>query len=181
LEGPAKSTVNFGILKCQIMSGKDFNSLSNLIHCYISLEKEILKRTNEISNTFCVKCPTKCCEEKICRESVESQFLSRLIKLQQIEYDEKNGWMSPHGCRLDYGRPLVCYEFFCEQILANNNFKASNIQQAVKEFTSIGNRAYGNTHLICVGNLSLISPKKIFKINNNILDLMEKIADRNAF
>jgi len=168
-------------LKRQIMSGKDFNPLSNLIYCYISLEKEILKRTNEISNTFCVKCPTKCCEEKICRESLESQFLGRLIKLQQIEYDEKNGWMSPHGCRLDYGRPLVCYAFFCEQILANNNFKASNIQQAVKEFTSIGNRAYGNTHLICVGNLSLISPQKIFKINNKILNLMEKIADRNAF
>jgi len=162
------------------MSGKDFNSLSNLIHSYISLEKEILKRVGDISNTFCVKCPTKCCEEKICRESVESQFLSRLIKLQHVEYDEKNGWMGPYGCRLDYGRPLVCYAFFCEQILASNNFRASNIQQAVKEFTSIGNRAYGNTHLICVDNLSLISSKKIFKINNNILNLKKKLANQTA-
>jgi len=63
---------------------------------------------------------------------------------------------------------------------ANNNFKASNIQQAVKGFTSIGNRAYGNTHLIFVDNLSLISPKKIFKINNNILNLIENLANQTA-
>jgi hypothetical protein len=162
------------------MSGKDFNPLSSLIHSYISLEKEILKRVGDISNEFCLKCQTTCCDEKICRESVESIFLSRLIKLQNIQYDKKNGWMSPYGCRLDYGRPLVCYEFFCEQVLVNNNFKASNIQQTVKEFTSIGNRVYGKTHLICVDNLSLISPKKIIKINNQIIKLMENLAKQTV-
>ena len=162
------------------MNGKDFNPLLSLFHSYISLEKEIVKKVSDISNTFCFKCPTKCCEEKICRESVESQFLSSLIKLQNIQYNKKNGWMSPYGCRLDYGRPLVCHEFFCEQILVSKNIQASNIQQAVKEFISIGNRAYGNTHLICVDNLSLISPKKIFKISNQIWKLMEKLANQTV-
>jgi len=160
------------------MNGKDSNPLSSLFHSYISLEKEILKRVSEISNTFCFECQKRCCEEKICRESIESQFLSHLITLQNIRYDKKNGWMSPYGCRLEYGRPLVCYEFFCERILVNDDFKASDIQQAVKEVISIGNRAYGNTHLICVDNLSLISPKKIFKIRNRILKLMEKMDSR---
>ncbi len=165
-------------MKFQIMNEKDINPLLSLFHSYISIEKEILKRVRDISNTFCFKCPTNCCEEKICRESLESQFLSSLVKLQNIEYDPKNGWMGPYGCRLDYGRPLVCHEFFCEQVLVSKKIEASNIQQAVKEFISIGNRAYGNTHLICVDNLSLISPKKIFKISSQIWELMEKSADK---
>ena len=160
------------------MSKKDQNPLSRLLYDYISLEKEIIKRVRGISNEFCLKCRTTCCDEKICRESLESLFLSRLINLQDIEYDKKNGWMGPEGCRLDYGRPLVCHKFFCEQISVADDFKASNIRQAVKEFTSIGNRAYGNTHLIGVDNLSLISPKKIIKINRKTLNLMEKLADQ---
>ncbi|MBW1834018.1 MAG: hypothetical protein JRI62_04280 [Deltaproteobacteria bacterium] len=162
------------------MNGKDFNPLLSLFYTYLSLEKEILKRVSKISNPFCFKCQTKCCEEKICRESVESPFLSSLIKFQNIQYDQKNGWMSPQGCRLDYGKPLVCYEFFCEQILINKNFQASNIQQTIKEFILIGNRAYGNTHLICVDNLSSISPKKIFKISYQIGKLMEKLANETV-
>jgi hypothetical protein len=128
------------------MNGKDFNPLLSLFHTYLSLEKEILKRVSKISNPFCFKCQTKCCEEKICR----------------------------------YGKPLVCYEFFCEQILINKNFQASNIQQTIKEFILIGNRAYGNTHLICVDNLSSISPKKIFKISYQIGKLMEKLANETV-
>ena len=162
------------------MNGKDFNPIFSLFDTYISLEKEILKRVSEISKPFCFKCQTTCCEEKICRESVESQFLSSLIKFQNIQYDQKNGWISSQGCRLDYGRPLVCYEFFCDKILIDKNFHTLNIQQAIKEFINIGNRAYGNTHLICVDNLSLISTRKILKISNHTWKLMEKLANQTV-
>jgi hypothetical protein len=159
------------------MNGKDINPIFSLFDTYISLEKEILKRVSEISKPFCFKCQTKCCEEKICRESVESKFLSSLIKFQNIQYDQKNGWISSQGCRLDYGRPLVCYEFFCDKILIEYNFHTLNIQQAIKEFINIGNRAYGNTHLICVDNLKKISTRKILEITNRTWNLVVKLAN----
>ena len=159
------------------MSGKDFNPIFGLFHTYIALEKEIIKRVSEVSKPFCLKCQTKCCEEEICRESVESQFLSCLIKLQTIQYDPKNGWISSQGCRLDYGRPLVCCEFFCNEILNNKNFQALNFQQVIKEFVNIGNRAYGNTHLICVDNLKKISTRKLLEITNRTWKLMVKLTN----
>jgi len=142
------------------MSGKDFNPIFGLFHTYIALEKELIKRVNALTMFFCLKCQAKCCEEEICRESVESQFLSCLIKFQTSQYDPKNGWISSQGCRLAYGRPLVCYEFFCNEILNDKNFQALNYQHAIKEFINIGNRACGNTHLICVDNLKKISTRK---------------------
>jgi len=152
--------------------------LARFFHSYISCEEMILKAVRAVSHPFCSICRTKCCKENMCRESVESIFLSRLIKRQHIAYDPKNGWMSVHECRLSFGRPPVCYEFFCEPILRSNHFKASNIQQGIKEFISIGNRALGNTHLICVDHLQLISSKKILQMNDRIDQLMVNLTDR---
>ena len=149
--------------------------LAILFHNYSSLEKEIQKRTKQISEYFCKKCSSTCCKEEICRESIESRFLHILIKKQNVDYDRQKGWIGPSGCSLNYGRPLVCYEFFCERILRNNNFRASNIQKIIKEFISIGNRAYGNTHLICIDNLKTISIRKIVKINCEIKGLINKL------
>lgn len=158
------------------MNGKDCKLLLTVFQTYSSLEKEIQKRTNQISSHFCNRCPSKCCKEEICRESVESTFLSILVEKQNIEYDRQNGWISPSGCRLNYGRPLVCYEFFCEDIVRSKNFQSSNIQRIIKEFISIGKRAYGNTHLICIDNLKTISQIKIAKINYKLKELMNKLA-----
>jgi len=152
------------------------NLLSTLFHNYLSLEKEIQKKTTQISSPFCKQCTAICCKEEICRETVESTFLSMLIQQQDMNYDRRKGWIGLRGCRLDYGRPLVCYEFFCERILGSSDFRASNIQQIIKEFVSIGNKAYGNTHLICIYNLKTISEKKIVKLNHRIEGLMDKLV-----
>ena len=160
----------------QLMNGNDYRLLLALFQTYSSLEKEIQKRTNQISNHFCDRCLSRCCKEEICRESVESVFLSVLVGKQDIEYDCQNGWMSPSGCRLNYGRPLVCYEFFCEEIVKSGDFQLSNIKQIIKEFISVGKRAYGNTHLICIDNLETMSKIKIARINYKMKELMNKLT-----
>jgi len=161
------------------MNGNGYRLLLTLFQNYSSLEKEIQERTHQISNHFCNKCLSKCCKEKICRESIESTFLSILVEKQDVEYDRKSGWISPSGCRLNYGRPLVCYEFFCEEIVMSSNFQASNIQQIIKEFISIGKRAHRNTHLICVDNLRIISLKKIVEFNDKTVKLMSTLANQS--
>lgn len=100
-----------------------------------------------------------------------------LAEKQSIDYDRQKGWIGPKGCRREYGRPLVCYEYFCDRILNSDNFRKSNILPIIKEFVSMGNKAYGNTHLICIYDLNIISKNKIVKINGKIEDLMNKLAN----
>ena len=161
-------------LKHQIMNGVDCN-LANLLDRYASLEKEVQKFIYQVSIHFCGKCSSKCCKEEICRESIESSFLSKLIEKQRSRYDTQNGWTSPSGCRLDYGRPLVCYEFFCESILRSYLFNAANIQKIINDFASVGNKAHGNTHLLCIDNLGIISPTKIKRVIYKISLVMNKM------
>jgi hypothetical protein len=152
-------------------------NLVKLFDDYISLEKEIQKLIFPISQFFCRKCLGNCCREEICKESIESTFLSILTEKQRIRFDNQIGWLGPLGCRLDYGRPLVCYEFFCEDILKTYFFKASNIKKIINDFVSIGNKAYGNTHLLCVDNLDILSSNKIDKIIYEIALLLNNMTE----
>lgn len=147
------------------------------IHHSVSLEKEIQKLIYQTSSHYCEKCSSRCCKEEICKESIESPFLLILIEKQRIRYDIQNGWISPSGCRLVYGRPLVCYEFFCEDILKSYLFRAINIKKIINGFASVGNKAHGYTHLLCIDNLGIISSSKIGKMIYKISSVMNEIAN----
>jgi len=142
--------------------------IDDIIDGYIALEKELQKLIHQVIGPFCSNCRGECCKAEICKESTESAFLEILIKKQQIQYDNRSGWLGASGCRLEFGRPLVCYEFFCEDVVKNAIFKASPIQAIITDFVSIGKNAHGNTHLICVQNLDCLSSRKIEKIDDNI-------------
>jgi hypothetical protein len=148
--------------------------LSPLFDRYIALEQQIQQMINLISGKFCAQCSSPCCEECFCKESIESPFLLELVKKQKIAYHVKEGWMSSSGCRLKYGRPLVCYDFFCDAIAGSPTFQATDIQEIVREFLSIGNNALGSTHLVCINDLESISQKKIDKMLRRIESLIEE-------
>jgi hypothetical protein len=150
--------------------------LEDLFEKYATLERQIQRTVSHASGRFCAQCSSQCCKEIYCKESIESPFLSTLIKKQKMTYHAKEGWMSSSGCRLDYGRPLVCYDFFCDAISDSLSFKAVDIPKIVREFMAIGNKAHGNTHLICIDDLGIIASKKIDKIAQRIHSLTKKIA-----
>ena len=151
--------------------------LSNFLDEYISLEKTIQKLIEPISRHYCGKCSGDCCREDICRESIQSAFLSVLINKQNARYNRQHGWLSPWGCRLDYGRPLVCYDYFCRDILNSVLLKTAGVQEIIRDFLAVGNKAYGNTHLVCVDNLSRLSSRKIEKMSAKISATMNKAAN----
>ena len=155
--------------------------IDELIDCYIALEKELQKLIHQVFDPFCTNCRGECCKAEICKESTESAFLENLVKKQQIQYDNRSGWLGASGCRLEFGRPLVCYEFFCEDVVKSTEFKASHIQAIINDFVSIGKNAHGNTHLICVENLDCLSSRKIEKMDNKIrlnIERLKKTRDR---
>ena len=151
--------------------------MATLLGSYAFLEKQIQETVGKICIQFCRKCRSKCCREEICRESVESSFLSSLVEQQEIRYDPQKGWISPLGCRLSYGRPPVCYEFFCEGISKSEMFQAANIRKIAHEFVSVGNKARGKTHLICIDNLDLLSATKMDKMISKIKGMAVKLAN----
>jgi hypothetical protein len=159
--------------------------LGQLLDRYICLEKKIQKLIYPLSKNYCSKCHGKCCSEQICKESTESVFLSMLVEKQSIQYDNRNGWLGTSGCRLDYGRPLVCYEFFCEDLLKSSFFKATNIQTIIHDFVSIGENAHGKSHLICLNDLNVLSLKKVKKMSMRVSLMLNMVAntrlDTNAF
>ena len=143
---------------------------------YIRLEREMQRLIYPLSQLYCSKCFGKCCSEQICKESRESIFLSMLVARQRIQYDNRNGWIGTSGCRLDYGRPLVCYEFFCEDMTTNSLFSMAHIQKIMNDFISIGENAHGKSHLICLYDLDVLSPKKIKNMSNKVGLLLNKVV-----
>ena len=150
--------------------------VNELINGYISLEKEIQKLIHQVTHPSCSICNGKCCKEEICKESLESNFLAILTKQQGIQFDSRSGWLGASGCRLAFGRPLVCYDFFCEDVLKSTLFKASGIQAIIDEFMAVGKNAYGSKHLICVENLDRLSPRKIDKMVHTIHSVLKRAA-----
>lgn len=156
-------------------------NLRDMFDRYIRLEKEIQKLIHPLSQLHCSKCSGKCCSEQICKESTESVFLSMLVERQIVQYDNRNGWIGTSGCRLEYGRPLVCYEFFCENITNSSFFKTSNIQTIINDFGSIGKNAHSNIHLICLDDLHVLSTKKIEKIYNKVNLMIHMMANTRFY
>jgi hypothetical protein len=158
------------------MNGVD-SKMAQLINRYVSLEKEIQKLIYQAYHHYCEKCSSRCCREEMCRESIESSFLAMLVEEQGARYDARNGWMGPSGCRLAYGRPLVCYEFFCDDISRRHSFQNIKITEIVHAFTTIGARAHGSKHLLCIENLDIISSEKIEKMISKTGSVMNELAN----
>jgi hypothetical protein len=150
--------------------------LTDLLDRYVCLERKIQSLISPLVLRYCAVCAGTCCRREICEESIESEFLALLVTRQKIRYDDRNGWLGPDGCRLEYGRPPVCYDFFCEDIMANKLFQASQIGKMTRDFASIGNKVYGNTHLICLTDLDVLTPKKIDRLCDNITALIQRVT-----
>lgn len=151
-------------------------NLKKLFDSYAGLEKQIQQLVHPLSLYYCTACAGRCCREEICKESIESTFLSVLVEKQAVRYNRKKGWLRAEGCGLAYGRPLVCYQFFCEEVNNSTLYKTSRLQTIIQDFVSLGNRAYGNIHLLCIADLDILSAKKIEKLCYNASRIQKKIA-----
>ena len=173
-----RATLSYQSQRCS-MGGIEGN-LTAFFDRYVSLERDIQKLMAPLSRRYCVTCAGKCCREEICKESIESTFLSALVEKQRIRYDNKNGWLGAQGCRLAFGRPVVCYDFFCEEVRNRNCFMTGRLRAIIHDFVSLGNRAHGNIHLLCIADLELLSPQKIDQLCCRAGRIQNQIANVRA-
>jgi len=119
----------------------------------------------------CARCTSVCCREAMCRESLDSDFLRFVLGPRVEDYSVDAGWYVPgSGCRLGYGRPLVCYEYFCEKFEAQDGSRLRQLSRALKTLYA---HAFAGQHMLGVEDIGRITAHKL----NLIHDRLEKLRD----
>ena len=120
----------------------------------------------------CARCTSVCCREVMCRESVDSDFLRFVLGPRVDDYAVNDGWHVPgSGCRLSYGRPLVCYEFFCESFDAQD---AAQLRQLSRAFKALYANAFAGQHMLVVEDISRITANRLNRIHGRLENLRER-------
>ena len=137
--------------------------LREIREVHIRIEALLQAMASKVSLSECAKCTNVCCRESICRESVESEFLRFILGSQIADYREDEGWFEVGvGCRTAFGRPLVCYEYFCS--IFRTDEKALELEKLSKEFVETYAKVIGQKHMLEIDNIHVVSEAKLLKI-----------------
>lgn len=132
------------------------DALPSITWRYVALEREIQQMIQEQCGAHCAQCTACCCRADICEEALDSAFLRHLHGQQRdsILFSERFGWLTENGCGLPIGRPPVCYEFFCADLLAR--LPDDDHRRALKTLGAlinhVGRHALGDKHLVEISN-----------------------------
>ena len=145
--------------------------INDILKPYAELEASIRQRVVELFSETCGSCTACCCRADICEEALESAFLSKLLELQGLsmaDMDDRYGWLDLDGCSLEYGRPPICYAYFCDELLARLPDDEDRLTAQVlgKLMDHVGKNALGNLHLVEIRNptdLEKVDPDGLFQ------------------
>ena len=140
---------------------------------YQDLEQKVRRPILKVCTPFCSACSDCCCKKDFCSESLDSYWLRMTWNLQGYtvsQYDDSKGWLLSEGCRLDTGRPPVCYEYLCNGIRGKiqedcylDNLKAIS---ALPAFA--GKNALGNKHLVTLSSEQILTRMNFIKLRRQI-------------
>jgi len=146
---------------CQAWRGEirfaPMNSIDDTLEAYIELETEVGRLMSHLFSDICGLCTACCCRADICEEALQSAFLSRMLEKQGLgkeQLDDRFGWLDTGGCSLEYGRPPICYAYYCDQLLerlANDEVRhATTLLGHLMDH--VGQDALGDWHLVEIQN-----------------------------
>ncbi len=153
----------------------DDRTLQQIRSAHIRIEGKLQRIAAVVTRSECAACASVCCRERFCRESVDSDFLRFILGDKTKEYDRDTGWLRMgKGCILSFGRPLVCYEYFCSDL--NKVHGAADLKLLCKSFSKAYAKAFRNLHILEVQNIGKISTGRQAAILVN-LERLEQVAD----
>ena len=155
------------------------DELEHILKAYAEFEAEVGAFSSELWSQWCSNCREVCCKPVYCRETLESPFLLLLSKNHSPEvfYSTRKAWLNEAGCKLSVGRPPVCYEFLCSNILEAQQPGMHRYAMIVlsKLMSHIGKRALGSRHLI-----EVMDPADLKKVRYS--RFQKRLSEaRNAF
>ncbi|MFO7541650.1 MAG: hypothetical protein R6W97_02415 [Thiobacillus sp.] len=142
--------------RARVLADRVFSEhLHQIREVHIEVESVLQSLAALLDENPCARCSDVCCKEGLCRESIDSDFLRFVLGARVDDYSVSAGWDVPgSGCRLSYGRPLVCYEFFCEKFDAQ---EVDPIRQVSRAFKAAYANAFAGQHILVVDDISRIS------------------------
>ena len=155
------------------MAGRVFSEeLHQIREVHIEMES-ILQSLAALQNDApCASCANVCCKEVLCRESIESDFLRFVLGARVDDYSLSDGWYVPgSGCRLSFGRTLVCYEFFCERF---DMQEVGTLKQLSRAFKTVYSNVFAGQHILVVDDISRISKNKLHVVLNRLEGLRDQ-------
>jgi hypothetical protein len=152
------------------MDGKAIDELLQRIRdLHVDVESILQSLAALLHENPCANCTSVCCKEAFCRESMDSDFLRFVLGNRAEAYSVDTGWYAPgSGCRLSHGRPLVCYEYFCEKFETQD---ARSIRQLSRAFRTLYANAFAGQHILVVEDVSRIGADRL----RIILDRLETL------
>ena len=139
------------------------NLLLEIRNIHIKIEHYLQQLAQRNSSAHCSVCTNICCNEEICSESINSDFLKFILNDKASEYNKSHGWFNhSSGCTLKFGRPLVCYEYFCSKF--ESDTESNTLQNISKEFSDLYAKVYRNQHILEIDNISSIPDNKLIKL-----------------
>jgi len=119
---------------------------------YACFESKVQKEITTRCSQYCSSCSHICCTPEFCQETLESPFLSLVRKRfsPYARYMKNRGWWSENGCTLSFGRPPVCYEFMCNDIIDDQPTDSDlyTIKILSKLISHVGKNALGRLHIV---------------------------------
>ncbi|MBW2408263.1 MAG: hypothetical protein JRF72_00595 [Deltaproteobacteria bacterium] len=130
--------------------------LDILLREYAQFEDRLRKVMSGICAPHCRACSRVCCREELCRETIESPFLSLLRQKfpPPSAYCSQNGWLTRSGCALSIGRAPVCYHFLCTDILdaRRTPIDCYMLEVLADLVNHLGKNALAGRHLVAIMN-----------------------------
>ena len=129
------------------------NPFDEATEAYIELERQVARLMARMFGDLCGICTVCCCRADICEEALQSAFLSHLLRrqgLDETQIDDRFGWLETNGCRLEYGRPPICYAYYCDQLLERlpNDEARHGVLLLGHLVDHAGRNALGDRHLV---------------------------------
>lgn len=88
----------------------------------------------------------------MCEESRDSAFLCAVIDITPPAepFSDHYGWLTLHGCALKAGRPPVCYEFICDDVMYDlpDDAIRYTMRTLGKSLYYVGEQAWQGLHLV---------------------------------
>ena len=154
-------------------AGRTFSEqLHRIRDVHIEVEAILQSLAALLDDNPCACCTSVCCREVMCRESIGSDFLRFLLGSRAADYDADAGWHVPgSGCRLNFGRPLVCYEYYSEQFDAQDSSQLRQLSRALKTLYA---NAYAGQHMLVVEDISRITANRLDRMLGRLENLKEQ-------
>ncbi|UCH22315.1 MAG: hypothetical protein JSU83_03475 [Deltaproteobacteria bacterium] len=161
------------------------SELNRMIAQYAVFETRVQRYIRNYFWPYCSTCADACCKPDFCQETLESIFLTFLREAYPppASYSQENGWVSETGCILKIGRPPVCYEYLCDEIMAAQ--PTATYQYAVnvlsKLISHVGKRAHRGKHLVEILDRKEIAVVKFSYFENRLKEAETAFASVVSF